>query len=81
MQETILEYPLIRITPFPYQFGTSGNKIGKAKTQFGKHKTVFAKWNFNFVNFTSTCAKLILKMYKFNVSKEDRIFRQKSLLF
>ena len=73
--------PFNRFIPLLYQFGTSGNEIGKAKTQFGKHKTVFAKLSFNFVNFTSACAKLILKMYKFNILKEDRIFRQKSLLF
>ena len=36
MDETILEYPFIRMIPFPYQFVTSGNEIGKAKTQFGK---------------------------------------------
>ena len=61
MHETILEYSFNRIIPFIYQFGTSGNEIGKAKSQFSKHKTVFAKWSLNFANFTSVCAKLIWK--------------------
>ena len=59
MHETILEYSFNRIIPFLYQFGTSGNEIGKAKSQFSKHKTVFAKWSLNFANFTSVCAKFI----------------------
>ena len=40
MHERLLEYPIIRIIPFPYQFGTSGNEIGKAKTQFGKQNCI-----------------------------------------
>ena len=40
MHERLLEYPFIRIIPFPYQFGTSGNEIGKAKTQFGKQNCI-----------------------------------------
>ena len=73
--------PFNRIIPFLYQFGTSGNEIGKAKSQFSKHKTVFAKWSLNFANFTSVCAKLIWKRYRSEVLKEDHAFRLKNRLF
>ena len=62
---------------FSSQFGTSGNEIGEAKTQFGKHKTESAKWSFNFANITSVFAKLIWKRYGSKVFKKDHVFRLK----
>ena len=62
---------------FSSQFGTSGNEIGEAKTQFGKHKTESAKWSFNFANISSVFAKLIWKRYGSKVFKKDHVFRLK----